>query len=316
VETTLEQFHDLEHSASPQDLRNWRLQQALYRAYYDAYVHDRLVYETGLEAQAIDVLRQARATGSLAAIDRARAILDKAVTDHVSADRRARVFELAEALFQSIRMQLSVARYKAISVGRGANLDTIDVPLNNRLWLERQFEDLRKNDQEEERLRGLEAIVNRTDPGPGGFYDSLGDLTGQPHLVHGPGFARDPSFLRSSLVGFNRAGPWPMAWWRNAQSLNDAPLQMHYDDLDKSAHYSLRVVYSGDAARSIRLEADGIEVHPLMAKPFPVRPASFDIPPQATADGSLTLTWTGEPGRGGNGRGCQVSEVWLVRKAD
>ena len=33
-------------------------------------------------------------------------------------------------------MQLSVPLYKAIGVGRGATLDTIDVPLNNRNWLE------------------------------------------------------------------------------------------------------------------------------------------------------------------------------------
>ena len=46
-------------------------------------------------------------------------------------DWRARVFALAEALFQSIRMQLSVARYKAIAVDRGATLDTVDAPLNN-----------------------------------------------------------------------------------------------------------------------------------------------------------------------------------------
>ena len=31
--------------------------------------------------------------------------------------------ELAEALFQSIGMQLSVEKYQAIEVGRGANLD-------------------------------------------------------------------------------------------------------------------------------------------------------------------------------------------------
>jgi hypothetical protein len=41
----------------------------------------------------------------------------------------------AAALFQSIRMQLSVGRYKAIATERGANLDTIDLPLNNRGWL-------------------------------------------------------------------------------------------------------------------------------------------------------------------------------------
>ena len=52
---------------------------------------------------------------------------------------RARVNELAEALFQSIRMQLSVEKYGAIDVNRGANLDELDVPLNNRVWLKRSF---------------------------------------------------------------------------------------------------------------------------------------------------------------------------------
>jgi hypothetical protein len=46
----------------------------------------------------------------------------------------------------------------------------------------------------------------------------------------------------------------------------------------------------------------------------PVRPVEFDVPKQATAKGELDLVWTGEPGLGGNGRGTQVSEVWLIRK--
>jgi len=28
----------------------------------------------------------------------------------------------------------------------------------------------------------------------------------------------------------------------------------------------------------------------------------------------LELTFTGEPGRGGNGRGTDVAEIWLIRK--
>ena len=40
----------------------------------------------------------------------------------------------------------------------------------------------------------------------------------------------------------------------------------------------------------------------------------FDIPTQATAGGELTLNWRRTPGLGGNGRGCQVAEVWLIRK--
>jgi hypothetical protein len=58
----------------------------------------------------------------------------------------------------------------------------------------------------------------------------------------------------------------------------------------------------------------GLEIHPLMAKPAPVKPIEFDIPRQATEKGVLDLSWFRESGLGGNGRGCQVSEVWLIRK--
>jgi hypothetical protein len=66
----------------------------------------------------------------------------------------------------------------------------------------------------------------------------------------------------------------------------------------------------------IRLVADGVEVHALLRKPDPVRPVEFDVPRAATADGTLELVWTQEPGRGGNGRGCQVAEVWLIRSQE
>ena len=44
VNTTLQQFQALERQASPAELKNWRFQQALYRAYYDAYTRARLLH--------------------------------------------------------------------------------------------------------------------------------------------------------------------------------------------------------------------------------------------------------------------------------
>jgi hypothetical protein len=315
VESTLLQFQDMERAASPQVKANWRFQMALYRAYSDAYVRDRLIHETAVEARARQELRRARETGSRAALDRAEAILAEGASQRASPDRRARLGELAEALFQSIRMQLSVPKYQAISVDRGATLDLVDTPLNDRAWLESRFAELRRLASEAERLAGIDAIVNWTDPGPGGFYDAPGDPSRQPHLVRGPGYPTDPAFLKSPLVGFGRQDGWPLAWCRNAQTLYDAPLQMRYDGLDPHAAYRVRVTYAGDSFRAtMRLEADGLEVHPAIAKPNPVKPVEFDIPAAATADGSVLLSWTQQPGRAGNGRGCQVSEVWLLRR--
>ena len=318
VYTTLAQFQSMEKTAYPQLKLNWRFQQGLYRAYYDAYNRSRLIYEIALEDEAMSHLRRAPVIGSRLALDAAQAALDRSHTHPVSQDWRARIFELAEALYQSIRAQLSVPRYQAIRVGRGANLDTVDMPLNDRIWLSSRFEKIRELDTEENRLKVIDALVNRTNPGPGGFYDDLGNLTRQTHLLRGKGYENDPAHLESSLVGFAIRDKWmdmPLAWWRHAEALNESPLQMQYNDLDPDVAYKVHVVYAGDSPQvKIELKADGARIHGLISRPIPFESMEFDIPKAVTADGKLTLTWHGEPGRGGNGRGTQVAEVWLMKK--
>jgi hypothetical protein len=306
VDETFANFREQEQAATPQMLANWRFQQALYRAYYDEYTRQRLAYETDLEAKAMNALLEAPRDGSGPAMDAAERVLDAAAMTRVAADLRARIFELAEALFQSIRMQLSVARYKAIAVDRGANLDTIDAPLNNRMWLKARFGELRGVSDESEQRKGIDEILHWTDPGPGGFYDDLGDVTRQPHLVRGEG----------TIMGFGPSGTRRRSWWDHAETLYDAPLRMHYAALDPHAHYKIRVVYAGEnPRRKIRLVAGGKwEIHPLVEKPAPLKPLEFAIPREATEHGELDLTWRGEPGLGGSGRGCQVSEVWLIKQ--
>jgi hypothetical protein len=313
IYSTLQQFQALEKAASPRDRLNWRFQQALYRAYYDAYVRCRLLYETQLEDEAMAKLRQARSSGALLALDQAEKVLGRALTHRPAADWRARVFELAEALFQSIRMQLSVDRYQAISVGRGANLDTIDRPLNNRPWLVARFAEIRQSDSEAERLRRIDAILNWTDPGPGGFYDDLGNPARQHHLVRGQGFSvtdgDDPAFFASPLTHFEDFPTLRTSWKDQSMALYDAPLHLRYTGLDPQTRYRVRVVYGGGP---IRLTAnDKWEVHPHLTKTY--QPVEFDVPAQATAAGTLDLRWYGQAGKGGPGRGCQVAEVWLMR---
>lgn len=317
VEATFASFRAMEKTARPADWVNWRFQQALYRAYYDVYVQRRLLHETELEMQALEKLRQAPRLSAMLAMLQSEEILDRAKTHPVAQELRARVFELAEALFQSIRMQLSVERYQAIDVGRGANLDLIDMPLNNRVWLRRKFDAIRRLDDEPARLKELNAIVHWTDPGPGGYYDDLGDPANQPHLVGRLPYRDDPGFMASPVLGFRFEPTWRLSWCTHADALYDTKLQLRYDRLDRTAHYAVRVVYSLDGYMQpqVRLVAnDGIEIHPLMAKPTPIGPVEFAIPPAATAGGTLTLTFSATPGRGGAGRGCQVAEVWLIRK--
>ena len=325
VETTLRQFQAMERAAGPQVLLNWRFQQALYRAYYDAYLRSRLLHETVTEDGALAKLRETGRLGPAEAMRQTEAILARSERELVAQDLRARVFELAEALYQSIRMQLSVPKYKAIGAERGANLDLIDMPLNNRMFLRKRFAELRKLSLQEQQ-EGLREIVEWKNPGPGGFYDDPGNPPAQPHVVRGPGFREDPAHLRSALTGFAVRGhgisgqvnflEYPASWWHHAEGLNDNPLRMHYTDLDPAAQYVLRVVYGGDTtAPKIRLVAnESTEIHPLISRPVPFRPLEFEVPRTATATRELRLTFTKEPGLGGAGRGLQVAEVWLRKK--
>jgi hypothetical protein len=316
VESTLAQFREMEAKATPAQKLNWRFQQAQYRANYDAYIRSRLLAESAQEERALTILRDAKRRGDLEAIGAAEAALQP---EPIAADLRARTFELAEALFQSIRMQLSVPRYQAIAVGRGANLDLIDHPLNNGPWLRAKFSEIRAMGNEPDRLKAIDAILNWTNPGAGGFYDDLGDPMNQPHLVRNVSFDKDPAFLRGAMTSFTARPPFTplrMSTWTEAQTLNDQPMEMQYHGLDRTAQYRVRIIYSGDNTPvPVRLAAnDRYVIHAMKPKPTDLQPVEFDIPIEATRDGDLKLTWTKPAGMGGNGRGVQVAEVWLIRK--
>jgi len=338
VDTTFTQFRQMEKQASPRDLLNWRFQQMLFRAYFDSYVRKRLIYETDLENQALEKLRGAATMSSVVAMREAERILDRAVTAPVAQDLRGRMNELAEALYQSIGAQLSVDKYKALAVSRGASLDTADVPLNSRHWLEGQFAELRKLSSENARQEGIEAILNRANPGPGGFYDDLGNSAAQPHLEPGPGYSEDPDYFvapksnylafgggvngRRSVEALQPEGPaaflrYPMAWWSFAESRWDGDISMRYRDLDPNSSYRLKVVYVSRSSREARVRLmanEMIEIHPYLQKPPLFGVLEFDVPREATASGELRLRWTGDPEVGGPGAGPMIAEVFLIRK--
>lgn len=317
VDANLARVREIEAKAAPALKLNWRFQQLLYRACYDAFLQARLRIEQAQEAEALSVLKMAAERGSLPAMSAAETILDADRLTATERQLRARVFEMAEALFQSIRMQLSVAKYQAIGLRRGANLDAIDYALNNRAWLKAQFAQIRALASEPERLARLDRIVRWTDPGPGGFYDDLGQMGAQPHLVLGEGFEKDPAFLRSALISYGAREPqhgWRTSWYSHAEAIFDAPLEMQYTGLDPAARYRLRVTYAGDQMQiPMRLAAGGVEIHPALAKKNPPEPVEFDLPASVTSGGSLRLSFTRPPGLGGSGRGNSVAEVWLLK---
>src|SRR5204863_9105685 len=140
---------------------------------HEAYVRSPLLHGTAIEERALDRLRGATRGESHQALADAQRILDQA-QEKPAAEWRLRVYALAEALFQSIRQQLSVERYRAIAVGRGATLDSLETPLNNSGWLAARFAEAAALDTDAARLAAIDRIVRWTDPRPGGYYDDLG----------------------------------------------------------------------------------------------------------------------------------------------
>jgi hypothetical protein len=180
----------------------------------------------------------------------------------------------------------------------------------------RRFEAIRRLDTEPARLRELDAIINWTNPGPGGFYDDLGNPRRRPHLVPGPPYEQDPASLQGPMTAFDQEPGWRRSWCRHAGTLFGQPLRMRYEGLDRGASYRVRAVYTGDMFQvPMRLMANGsTEIHPMLRKPRDMTPVEFDIPPEAIRTGTLELSWHVDPARGGNGRGCQIAEVWLIKK--
>ncbi len=319
VQHTFGQFQALEKAALPGVLHNWRFQQALYRAYYDAYTQARLRDEIGLEEQALGKLRQAAELGSLLAMQQAETILDRAVLQPINPPWRTRIYQLAQALFESIHMQLSVALYAAQSETRGANLDGLDYPLNDRPWLKDQFARIRTLPDELGRLTQIRRILDWQNPGPGGYYLDLSSSYDSPYLVKGLPYDQDPGFYATPHRRFpywKDPRPLRRSWRAYTGGLNEYPLQLRFPHLDPAAGYSLRVVYSDtDYEIKIRLTAnEEFEIHPFMFKPNPPSPQEFAIPQEATRQGELRLSLQREPGMGGLGAGHEICEIWIIKR--
>jgi hypothetical protein len=316
IGSTLDRFRYLERKAPETARGNWRIQLGLYRAWFDAYEQRRARAEARRESDALKLLGRAGRLGSERALEAAERALRPAEGELGA--MRAHIEQLGGALFNSIRLQLRVGRYHASAVDRGANLDTLDVSLNDRFWLLGRFEEIRKLREERERLRAIDALLDYEHPVPGAYYDDLGEPEHEPHLVRPPSSVGDDPDLRhephDGIADVRPDDGWRRSWVTYAAALYDEPLVLAYDHLDTHAHYRLRVTYAGeDYTLPMRLVAnDHIEIHPPRLRASNPETVEFDIPPEATAGGTLKLAWSRPAGGGGSGRGAQVAEVWLI----
>ncbi|MFV2065461.1 MAG: hypothetical protein ACC645_00665, partial [Pirellulales bacterium] len=295
---------------------------------YDAYVQRRLIHETELEQGAREKLASARQIGSREAIAQARHLLERAWKEPVAAPLRQRCLDLADDLFESIGAQLTVEKHGA-KAGRGNFIDNIDRPLNDAPWLLAQLDQIQQEAEESERLRRIDAILHRQDPGPAGFYADCGSPESWRRVVSEKRWTDDPGSLASPRVSFGvglRGREWvhvvtargfdgqavPRAWMHGITCLYDQPLEMIYQPLDPRANYTLRVSYTGRLRSKMKLVAD--ETYPIhdFLRTGLQPTYEFELPREAVADGAVRLKWTCGEGE----RGSQVSEIWLIRKKE
>jgi hypothetical protein len=220
-----------------------------------------------------------------------------------------RLFDLAGRLYQGIGLQLSVRLFGASNWERGANLDRVDVSLNDRVWL------LKKMSASNLTCEALRSLAQEAGV-PGGFYDDLGDPVREPHLVRGLGFAADPEFYHSAIDGVADHTPddgWRIRWLTYAEGLYETPLHLHYENLDPEARYRLDITYAGEGySLPITLTANsGVVLQRNFTRSANPTKMTIDLPTAVTANGRLDLFWTRPPGLGGSGRGVQVAEARL-----
>jgi hypothetical protein len=299
IETCFAFWQNLE-AKHPELKGNWRWQQLVMRSYYDTYVKRRKIYEQNLEKEANLILAQAGTIGSEKAMNDALALVNKADKELVSPELRQRVFDYCEALWKSVGAQTSVKKYNASGEERGAILDFIDYPLNNRWWLADEFDKIRKMPTEKEKLDRLEVIRTWENPGAGSYYDNVSDISKGPRVKTRTEDATD------------------VAWWDNGFSRKRLSTQLfqnfpklEYPDLDPNGRYIIRIAGYGDAL----LRVDGDRMEPLIYNKGLEEFKEFLIPQIYVSDGKISVTFDQPEESKLNWRQqSKVCDIWLLKK--
>jgi len=278
---------------------NWRWQQLVMRAYYDAYIQERLSYEKSLETEAYEILAKATTIGADEAMKEALVYLHKADNELVGQDLKQKVVQYAEDLFISVGAQTSVSKYNASGYERGAVLDFIDYPLNNKWWLEDKFKEIKELKSEEEKLARLEFIRTYENPGEGSFYDNISSADAK-HVISETDDAIDYLWEND---GISRKR-------LSTQLFQFSPI-LQYDELDPNADYLIRVAGYGEAL----LRANGERLKPTRYEKGFEQFKEFPLPKELIDDGKLKITFD-KPDEGHLNwrKQSRVTDVWILKQ--
>jgi hypothetical protein len=299
----------------PEPGSKWRFGMHLMRAYYAYFTRNRLLYETDLERQTLEKLAQAKTLGVTQVLNEARDILARATTHPSNPELITRLNAFGEELFKEIGLQTSVPKYMAANSQRGAILDFLDYPLNNRWWIEDQFDKIAAMPDPGEQLKRIDIVRNWENPGDHGYYDVLGHVGRSPRiakLLLGGDAMRHEKEIPSPTqrwMGEKRNG-LRLAWHQYMDGIN---FGMVYNDLDTKGNYIVKLF----SQRESPLIIDGVKAKLLKTGETydKVTEQLFEVPAEASKDGSITLTWEQLDEKHLNWRQKHyVTDIWVMKK--
>jgi hypothetical protein len=293
---------------------NWRFQMNLFRARYDDYQRGREMREEEIQREIEEAIKSSdKEKGSAEIVEFAR----KNFSIHHDLDE---LTQLAQHLFELIQLQTSVEKYHASEPERGAVMDFVNFPLNDRLYYEFRFKQILELPNEADRVAALRELATWEDPGPGGFYDDIGDVSRSPHVISGEEFWTDPTFRRHSIPSFswsNNGDDHRRLAWTDGQDI----LGMRYEGLAE-ADYEV-VVSAWERVGALR--ANGKACEALPDPPIPAMPPvtgkfggtivmqAWSVPSELIENGALELRFESTSATGRAYR-PELTEIWLKRR--
>lgn len=301
IEASFRHWQQLEQ-AYPGLHDNWRWQMLVLRAYYDAYLERRKMYERQLEQSANRILLAAPALGSEMAMQRALEKVNEADTHPIGQALKQKIAGYCEILYHSIGWQSSFKKYHADGPERGCILDYIDYPLNNRWWLADEFAKISKMPAEKDKLARLNVIAAWQNPGEGNYYDNISDVSQSPHVV-------------TTVEDGTDVAWWNDGWSRcrlSTQLFQHAP-RLVYENLNPNVNYVIRIAGKGDAL----LRVNGYRMTPRLYNKDLEGFKEFFISRRYIDKGKLIVSFDEpEESRVNWRQQSFISDVWLLKAED
>lgn len=306
IEATLKIWQGLMRDY-PALMENWRFVMHLFRAECDAIVRRRRIFELELIDSALYTLERQGVEAALKVLETDFDEDYKALREHLEV--------LGEKLFNLIGMQLDVERYGNNGWERGATLDTIDLPITDRVWLINKFRHSLTL-PEDERAGFIERVINRNKVAPDEYYYSLAE-----HGFDVLGVRQEGEFY----INFqgdrpNNLGVMPMSMLKVFDNLT---FKCKLGGFSENTDYKLRITFKSEKYPIFNhhyIRANGVTIYEgpqfggetdeqfdkeLLAPGF--ESATYLIPASVFKNGCLELEF-GEPHMG-----VMLSEFWIIK---